>query len=177
MKVPFPPDSLLCTAGGLLGVCVAALGAGAGFLLDAWWGVGAGLIVGVCVFLLIVGTAFSLCSLHMRETLGSLTKGDAEGEAAALMVLHVVAVYEGAVFPLRPGGVKPAERELRRFVAYRFAAREGLPQLVRVAAAEALGAIEQGHDPKQAQAAVWTLNEAVRDCRPDFIHLNNDQPS
>ncbi|MFD1275438.1 hypothetical protein ACFQ51_39240 [Streptomyces kaempferi] len=93
------------------------------------------------------------------------------------MVLHAVALYEAAVFALRPGGVSPAERELRRFVAYRFAAREGLPQLVRVAAAEALGAIEQGQDPKQAQAAVWTLNEAVRDCRRGFIHLNNDQAS
>ncbi|MFF3001049.1 hypothetical protein ACFVTC_42000 [Streptomyces sp. NPDC057950] len=28
---------------------------------------------------------------------------------------------------------------------------------------------------KQAQAAVWTLNEAVRDCRPGFIHLHDDQ--
>ncbi|MFJ2399280.1 hypothetical protein ACIOTI_42005 [Streptomyces sp. NPDC087843] len=177
MKVPFSSGSLLYTAGGLLGVCVAALGAGAGFLLESWWSVGCGLIVGVGVFLLTVRTTFLLCSLHMRETLSILTKGDAEGEAAANMVLHAVTLYEAAVFPLRPGGVSPAERELRRLVAYRLAAREGLPQLVRVAAAEALGTIEQVQDPKQAQAAVWTLNETVRDCRPGFIHLHDDQAS
>ncbi|MEU0039432.1 hypothetical protein [Streptomyces sp. NPDC006333] len=93
------------------------------------------------------------------------------------MALHAVALYEAAVFPLRPGGVSPDDRELRRLIAYRFTAREGLPQRVRVAAAEALGAVEQSQDAKQAQAAVWTLNEAVRDCRPGFIHLHDGQSS
>ncbi|MFD1275473.1 hypothetical protein ACFQ51_39455 [Streptomyces kaempferi] len=73
--------------------------------------------------------------------------------------------------------MSPVERDFRRFVAYRLVAREELPQLVRVAAAEALGGIEQGQDAKRAQVAVLTLNEAVRDCRPGFIHLNDDQPS
>ncbi|MFE5141337.1 hypothetical protein ACFRDV_27370 [Streptomyces fagopyri] len=46
-----------------------------------------------------------------------------------------------------------------------------------MAAAEALGSIEHSREAKQAQAAVWTLNEAVRDCRPGFVHLHDDQTS
>ncbi|MER5410960.1 hypothetical protein [Streptomyces sp. NPDC002769] len=76
-------------------------------------------------------TTVLLCSLQTRETLRSITQGDAEGEAAALMVLHAVDLQEAAVFPLRPGGVSPDERELRRVIAYQFAAREGVSQLVR----------------------------------------------
>lgn len=177
MKFPFPPGSLLYLAGGLSGLCVTVIGAGAGFLVDAWWGLGAGLVLGVGLFLVIVKTTVLLCTLQTRETLRSLTQGDAEGEATAHMVLHAVSLYEAAMFPLRPGGVSADERELRRAIAYRFAARDGLPQRVRVAAAEALGTIEQSRDAKQAQAAVWTLNEAVRDCRPGFIHLHDDQTS
>ncbi|MEU3243960.1 MULTISPECIES: hypothetical protein [unclassified Streptomyces] len=108
------------------------LGAGVGFLVDAWWGLGAGPVLGVGLFLVIVKTMVLLCSLRTRETLRSLTQGDPQGEAAAHMVLHAVALYEAAVFPLRPGGVSADERELRRLIAYRFAAREGLPQRVRV---------------------------------------------
>ncbi|MET8413097.1 hypothetical protein ABZV34_34460 [Streptomyces sp. NPDC005195] len=52
-----------------------------------------------------------------------------------------------------------------------------LPQPVRVAAAEALEVIEQSQDVKRAQAAVWTVNEAVRACRPGFISLHDDQDS
>ncbi|MFE5143713.1 hypothetical protein ACFRDV_39810 [Streptomyces fagopyri] len=177
MRSPFPPGSLFYVTGGLSCVCVMVTGAGAGFLLDAWRGSGAGLVVGVGLFLMIVKTTVALCSLQTRETLRSLTQGDPEGEAAAHMVLHAVALYEAAVFPLRPGGVSPDERELRRLIAYRFAAHEGLPQRVRVAAAEALGAVEQSQDAKQAQAAVCTLNKAVRDCRPGFIHLHDGQSS
>ncbi|MFG3590598.1 hypothetical protein [Streptomyces sp. NPDC047990] len=70
------------------------------------------------------------------------------------------------------------ERDLRRLIAYRAAARESLPQPVRVSAAEALEAIEQSQDAKRAQAAVWILNEAaVRDCRPGFISLHDDRAS
>ncbi|MFF3001048.1 hypothetical protein ACFVTC_41995 [Streptomyces sp. NPDC057950] len=115
------------------------IGAGTGFLVYAWWGLGVGLVLGVGLFLVIVKTTVLLCSLHTRETLRSLTQGDAEGEATAHMILHAVTLYEAAVFPLRPGGVSEDERELRRAIAYRFAARGGLPQRVRAAAAEAQG--------------------------------------
>ncbi|WP_329319139.1 MULTISPECIES: hypothetical protein [unclassified Streptomyces] len=43
-----------------------------------------------------------------------------------------------------------------------------------MAAAEALGVIEQSQDTQQAQATVWTVNEAVRDCRPGYISLHDD---
>ncbi|MET8284382.1 hypothetical protein ABZV80_03900 [Streptomyces sp. NPDC005132] len=93
------------------------------------------------------------------------------------MVLHAIALYQAAVFPLRPGGVRAEERDLRRLVAYRSATRESLPRPARVAAAEALGVSDQRRDAKRAQAAAWTLNEAVRDCRPGFISLHDDQNS
>ncbi|MFD1312674.1 hypothetical protein, partial [Streptomyces kaempferi] len=125
MKVPFPPDALLYAAGGLLGVCVAALGAGAGFLLDAWWGVGAGLIVGVGVFLLIMRTAFLLCSLQMRETLCSLTKGDAQrGKRPRSWSCTRSPFMRRRCSRCGLGGVSPVERDFRRFVAYRLVARE-----------------------------------------------------
>ncbi|MER6442328.1 hypothetical protein ABT275_39275 [Streptomyces sp. NPDC001185] len=177
MRLRFPSGSLLYVAGGLSGVCVMVMGAGAGFLVDAWWGLGAGLVLGVGVFLVNVRATVLLCSLQTRKTLRNLTRGDPEGEATAHMVLQAVAIYEAAVFPLRPDGASAEERALRRLIAYRLAAREGLPLRVRVAAAEALGTIEQSRDAKQAQVAVWTLNEAVRDCRPGFIHLYDDQTS
>ncbi|MET8413169.1 hypothetical protein ABZV34_34845 [Streptomyces sp. NPDC005195] len=118
-----------------------------------------------------------LCTLQTCQRLRTLTKGGPQGEAAAQTVLHAIALYQAAVFPLRPGGVREEERDLRRLVAYRSAAREGLPQPVRVAAAEALGVIDQGRDAQRAQAAVWTVNEAVRDCRPGFISLHDDHIS
>ncbi|MFF2385596.1 hypothetical protein [Streptomyces sp. NPDC058108] len=63
MKFPFPPGSLLYLAGGLSGLCVTVIGAGAGFLVDAWWGLGAGLVLGVGLFLVIVKTTVLLCTL------------------------------------------------------------------------------------------------------------------
>ncbi|MER6440226.1 hypothetical protein ABT275_28195 [Streptomyces sp. NPDC001185] len=82
MKFPFPLGSLLYMAGGLSGLCVMVTGAGAGFPVDAWWGLGAGLVLEVGVFL-VVKTTVLLCSLQTRETLRSFTRGDPEGEAAA----------------------------------------------------------------------------------------------
>ncbi|MEU1502213.1 hypothetical protein [Streptomyces sp. NPDC005732] len=154
---------------------VLVMGAGAGFLVDRWWGLGAGLALGVGVFLLIVRATVMLCSLQARQMLRSLTRGDPAGEIAGHMVLHAVTLYQAAVFPLRPGGVSADERDLRRLIAYRAAARENLPQPVRVAAAEALGVIEQSQDTQQAQAAVRTVNEAVRDCRPGYISLHDER--
>ncbi|MFJ8010817.1 hypothetical protein [Streptomyces fagopyri] len=133
--------------------------------------------MGVGAFLLSVKATVLLCSLQMRQTLRGLTKGDSAGEVAAHMVLHAVALYEAAVFPLKQNGVSAEERDLERLIANRFAARESLPQPVRVAAAEALGVIEQSQDVKRAQAAVWTLNEGVRHCRPGFIFLHDEQTS
>ncbi|MFE5141336.1 hypothetical protein ACFRDV_27360 [Streptomyces fagopyri] len=48
------------------------------------------------------------------------------------MVLHAVTHYKAAMFPLRPGGVSADERELRRAIAYRFAARDGLGAVSRI---------------------------------------------
>ncbi|MEU8952097.1 hypothetical protein [Streptomyces sp. NPDC048489] len=174
MRSPFTPATPLYAVCGLSGMCVMAMGASAGFLLDTWRGLGAGLVLGVGVFLFGMKATVMLCSLQTRQTLRTLTKGDPRGEAAAHLALHAVALYQAAVFPLQPGGVSGDEQAFRRAVAYRCAAREDLPRPVRVAAAEALDVIEQGQDVKRAQAAVWTVNEAVRGCRPGFISLSGD---
>ncbi|MEU1535924.1 hypothetical protein [Streptomyces fagopyri] len=160
---------------GLSGMCVMLLGASTGFLLGGWCGLGAGLVLGLGAFLLVVKATVLLCSLRTRQTLRTLTAGDPQGEVAAHMVLHAVSLYQAAVFPFRAGGVSAEEQAIRRLIAYRSAARESLPQPVRVAAAGALEVIEQSQDAKLAQAAVWTVNEAVRDCRPGFISLHDDQ--
>ncbi|MGV9708393.1 hypothetical protein [Streptomyces sp. NPDC003483] len=177
MRPLLPPGSLLYAAGGLSGACVLVMGAGTGFLLDRWWGLGAGLVLGMGALLLAVKATVLLCTLQTSQRLQTLTKGDPQGEAAALTVLHAIALYPAAVFPLRPGGVRADARNLRRLVAYRSAAGEGLPRPVRAAAAEALGAIDLGRDTERAQAAAWTVNEAVRECRPGFISLHDDHTS
>ncbi|MEU9925096.1 hypothetical protein AB0H51_28075 [Streptomyces griseoluteus] len=75
-------------------------------------------------------------------------------------VLAAVAKYESAVFPMTPGGVRPEERLARRTVAYRVASADDLPRAVRLAAADALAALDEG-DPRNAQDAVRKLFAAV----------------
>ncbi|MFC9825171.1 hypothetical protein ACFWG6_32025 [Streptomyces erythrochromogenes] len=89
--------------------------------------------------------------------------GYAEGVADAVLVS--VATYQAAAFPLTAFGVSEEERAARRGVAYRVCAHEGLPQAVRVSAAAALEAVDEGADPGRAHAAVRALSLAVYDQR------------
>ncbi|WP_393071631.1 hypothetical protein [Streptomyces sp. LN704] len=175
MKVPFPPGSLLYAMVGLVGVCVAALGAAAGFLVGSWWGTAPGFVVGGCLFLGSVRTTLTLCGVHAREVLHSTTEGSTEEKAAAQMVLRTATLYEAAVFPLTPGGVSAEERRTRRIAAYHFAAHDSLPRSVRVAAAAALEAIDEGLEAKHARAEIWALNWTVLECHRDRVHLHDDQ--
>ncbi|MGW5851016.1 hypothetical protein ACWFQ8_24240 [Streptomyces sp. NPDC055254] len=81
--------------------------------------------------------------------------GYAEGLADAVLV--GIATYRAAVFPLTPDGVSEEERTVRRTVAYRISAYEGLPHPVQVSAAAALEAIDQGLDAQRAEAAMKAL--------------------
>ncbi|WP_370417357.1 hypothetical protein AB8O64_01290 [Streptomyces sp. QH1-20] len=91
--------------------------------------------------------------------------GYAEGIADAVLV--TIATYQAAVFPLTPDGVSETERQARRTLAYRAAAYDGLPLAVRVSAAEALEAVDQGVDTKRAQAAMRALALTVYDHRAE----------
>ncbi|MER6442674.1 hypothetical protein ABT275_41160 [Streptomyces sp. NPDC001185] len=104
MKFPLPPGLLLYTAVGLSGLCVTVMGAGAQASHWMHGGLGVGLVLGVGLFLVIVKTTVLLCSLQTRKTLRSLTQGDREGEAAAHIVLHAVALYEAAAFRITSSG-------------------------------------------------------------------------
>ncbi|MFE7181001.1 hypothetical protein [Streptomyces erythrochromogenes] len=97
------------------------------------------------------------------ESGGVVVGGYAEGVADAVLVC--VATYQAAVFPLTVFGVSEEERVARRGVAYRVCAHEGLPQAVRVSAAAALEAVDEGVDAVRAHAAVRALSLAVYDLR------------
>ncbi|WP_370424366.1 hypothetical protein AB8O64_37050 (plasmid) [Streptomyces sp. QH1-20] len=96
---------------------------------------------------------------------GIRADGYAEGIADAVLV--TIATYQAAVFPLTPEGVSETERQARRTVAYRAAAYDGLPLAVRVSAAEALEAVDQGLDAARAQAAMRALALTVYDHRAE----------
>ncbi|WP_330293415.1 hypothetical protein [Streptomyces sp. NBC_00576] len=81
------------------------------------------------------------------------------------MVLLSIAMYEAAVFPLTSDGVSDEKQEARCTVAYRLAAYDGLPRSVRVSAAAALEALDDGVDAERARAAVKELSLAVSECR------------
>lgn len=87
------------------------------------------------------------------------SRGYSEGLAHAVLV--GIATYEAAVFPVVPGGVLEEERTARRTVAYRIAAWDGLPHLVRATAAAALEAIDQGEDAARARGAMKELAATV----------------
>jgi hypothetical protein len=92
-------------------------------------------------------------------------RGDGYAEGIADTVLLSIAVYEAAVFPLIHDGVSDEEQEARRAVAYRLSAYDGLPRSVRVSAAAALEALDDGLDTERARSAVKELSLAVYDCR------------
>ncbi|MEU8992887.1 hypothetical protein AB0C98_42025 [Streptomyces sp. NPDC048558] len=92
-------------------------------------------------------------------------RGDGYAEGIADVVLLSVATYEAAVFPLTSDGVSDDEQEARRTVAYRLSAYDGLPRSVRVSAAAALEALDDGADAERARAAVKELPLAVYECR------------
>ncbi|MEV7173572.1 hypothetical protein AB0O18_28210 [Streptomyces sp. NPDC093224] len=91
------------------------------------------------------------------------TGGYAEGLADAVVVS--IATYQAAAFPLTALGVSDEERAARRAFAYRVCAQEGLPPAVRVSAAAALEAVDQGVDAGRAHAAMKALSLTVYDHR------------
>jgi hypothetical protein len=91
--------------------------------------------------------------------------GDGYAEGIADTVLLSIAMYEAAVFPLTPDGASDEEQDARRTVAYRLSAYDGLPRSVRVSAAAALEALDDGADAERARAAVKELSLAVYECR------------
>lgn len=88
----------------------------------------------------------------------AMARGYAEGLSHGL--LTVVAQYEAAVFPMSAGGVTAEERLARRTAAYRLAAEAALPTPVRLAAADALAALDEG-DPHHSRDAIGRLLSAV----------------
>ncbi|WP_405814755.1 hypothetical protein OG241_09100 [Streptomyces sp. NBC_01390] len=141
-------------------VCVVGSGACLGFLVADW----AGALVGSGAAGL--GAGFGML-VRPRPTVTPVrpTRGDGYAEGIADVVLLSIAMYEAAVFPLTTDGVSDEEQEARRTVAYRLSAYDGLPRSVRVSAAAALEALDDGLDAEHARAAVKDLSLAVYDCR------------
>ncbi|MBL1082994.1 hypothetical protein JK359_13545 [Streptomyces actinomycinicus] len=146
-------------------VALAVLG---GFTGLAWDGP----FLAVTCALSLGGGAALGTALSRRRMVASIREG--QGRAAALgyadgiadmMVLGITA-YRDSVFPLSgPGAVDTAERVARREAAYRLTAADGLPHHLREAAAAALEAIDEGHDPDATRSAVEDLMKAVREQR------------
>ncbi|MGX1114731.1 hypothetical protein RKD37_000094 [Streptomyces ambofaciens] len=163
LAMPSSPAARTCLMFTLEG-CLAGAGACLGFLADGWWGAAMGAVLAV------VG-AEAVLAAHRRRRLSALLEagpvgvGSGAEEGITDAVVAAVRVYEAAVFPLTPGGVSAQEREARRTVGYRLAAYEGLPRDVRVSAAAALEAIDEGQDKERARAAVQELGLAAYDAR------------
>ncbi|MEU2514628.1 hypothetical protein [Streptomyces syringium] len=148
----------------VLVMCAALGGLGAGLLLGGRTtaliaGGAAGLGAGIGSFL----ARRRIVALFQPEHDAARADGYAEGIADAVLVS--IATYQAAVFPLIPDGVSEEERQARRTIAYRASARDGLPLAVRVSAAEALEAVDQGRDAARAQAAMKALALTVYDHR------------
>ncbi|MET7607658.1 hypothetical protein ABZS96_35470 [Streptomyces avermitilis] len=113
--------------------------------------------VGLLATLLVRRRALAHFAAAQRE---AGVRGYAEGIAHGVL-LHVAA-YEAAVFPQTgPTGVTPEERAARRTVAYRMAALEEVPRLVREAAADALAVLDEA-DRTRAEEALAQLASVVR---------------
>ncbi|MFJ9026458.1 hypothetical protein ACIRPU_41890 [Streptomyces sp. NPDC102259] len=143
-------------------VCWTGFGACLGFLLGRWSGAVAG--AGVAG-----PSAAAGLFLYRRRAVASRRTAESRGhtEGTADVVLLGIALYEAAVFPLVPDGVNEEEQEARRTVAYRVAPYDGLPQAVRLSAAAALEAIDEGLDIERVRAAFKELTLRVYDCRVD----------
>lgn len=155
-----PARALLLLTSGLVCLLTAS-----GALIGALFG-GAriALVAGVCA-----GAAGAIGSLFVRRRAlahfaaaqrQAGARGYAEGIAHGVLV-HIAA-YEAAVFPRTgPSGVTPEERTARRTVAYRMAALEEVPRLVREAAADALAVLDEA-DRTRAEEALSQLAAVVR---------------
>ncbi|MFF8097938.1 hypothetical protein [Streptomyces sp. NPDC016675] len=141
-------------------VCVVSSGACFGFFLDNW----SGAVVGATTAG--VGAGFGMLA-RPRPAVTSVqaVSGDGYAEGIADTVLLSIAMYEAAIFPLTSDGASGEEQEARRTVAYRLSAYDGRPRPVRVSAAAALEALDDGRDAERARAAVKDLSLAVYDCR------------
>ncbi|MGI5142093.1 MULTISPECIES: hypothetical protein [unclassified Streptomyces] len=160
-----PARALLLLVGGLVcliaasGALIGALFGGARIALVTAVGAGA---AGALVSLALRRRALAQFAAARREA-GS--RGYAEGIAHGVL-LHVAA-YEAAVFPRTgPTGVTHEERAARRTVAYRMAALDEVPRLVREAAADALAVLDAsdrtGAEEALAQLAVVVRQEYAR---------------
>ncbi|MDI5907013.1 MULTISPECIES: hypothetical protein [Streptomyces] len=143
-------------------VLVSVVGSGAcfGFVLDGW----VGAVVGAATTSL--GAGFGMLA-RPRPAVASVqaVSGDGYAEGIADTVLLSIAMYEAAVFPLTPDGASDEEQDARRTVAYRLSAYDGPPRSVRVSAAAALEALDDGADAERARATVKELSLAIYDCR------------
>ncbi|MFE1453401.1 hypothetical protein [Streptomyces olivaceoviridis] len=145
--------------------------AGGGFGGWSWGGVGwavlaavvAGLTAGAGMALFIRRAAASARREQARRLRQAESRGETEGTTDA--VLMAVALYKAAVFPLVAGSVSAEEQQARRTVAYRMSAYDSLPRQVRLSAAEALEAIDDGQDAEAARTTLQALTMAVYDCR------------
>ncbi|MEU6217775.1 hypothetical protein ABZ845_09680 [Streptomyces sp. NPDC047022] len=155
-----PARALLLLVGGLICLTTAS-----GALIGALFGGAAvALAAAVCS-----GTAGALAALFFRRRAlrhfataqrEAGTRGYAEGIAHGVL-LHVAA-YEAAVFPRSgPAGVSPEERAARRTLAYRMAALDEVPRLVREAAADTLAMLDAA-DRTGTEEALAQLAAAVR---------------
>ncbi|WP_189958706.1 hypothetical protein [Streptomyces alanosinicus] len=143
-------------------VLVSVVGSGAcfGFVVDGW----VGAVVGATTTG--VGAGFGmLVRPWPAVTVVQAVSGDGYAEGIADTVLLSIAMYEAAVFPLTSDGASDEEQDARRTVAYRLSAYDGLPRSVRVSAAAALEALDDGADAERARAAVKELSLALYECR------------
>ncbi|MEW1724724.1 hypothetical protein [Streptomyces sp. NPDC093109] len=148
----------------MLVACATTGGACLGLLLGGWTTA----VVAAGAAGLGAGIGSFLARRRMRAFLQPepdtvMADGYAEGIADA--VLMSITTYQAAVFPLIPDGVSDEERDARRTVAYRVTACDGLPRAVRVSAAEALEAVDQGLDADLAHAAMRALTLTVYEHR------------
>ncbi len=141
-------------------VCVVSSGACFGFVLDGW----SGAVVGAATTGLGAGCGMLVRSRPVVTSVQTVS-GDGYAEGVADTVLLSIAMYEAAVFPLTSDGASDEEREARRTVANRLSAHDGLPRSVRVPAAAALEALDDGLDAERTRAAMKDLSLAVYDCR------------
>lgn len=145
----------------LIACAVAAAGALVGLAAD-------GVAIAALIAVMTGGGALLGGYLVRRNAVAEMTaieqRGAVRGFADGLShgVLAAVAKYESAVFPMTPGGVSPEERLARRTAAYHLASEDTLPRAVRVAAAGALAALDEG-GLRDAQDAVGKLFAAVHE--------------
>ncbi|MEU5181224.1 hypothetical protein AB0G49_14340 [Streptomyces longwoodensis] len=145
----------------LIACAVAVAGAVVGWAAGGW---GAAVVVAAMTGGGAVVGAYLSRPHSVAEATAALEESRARGYAEGLShgMLSAVAVYEAAVFPKTPGGVRPEERLARRADAYRMASADALPRAVRVAAAAALEALDGG-DLSASQDAVGKLFTAVHE--------------